>query len=410
MNTIEELIEEIRLGKMVILVDDEDRENEGDLIIAAEAVTPAVVNFMIREARGLLCLALSSSQITRLDLPLMVRDDQNRTPNKTAFTVSIEAADGVSTGISAADRAHTIQVAANPNSGPRDIVVPGHVFPIRAHEGGVLKRAGHTEASVDLARLAGLNPAAAICEVMNEDGTMARVPDLKIFAQKHGLKIGTIADLINYRLRKETLVREIAHARLPTHFGEGFVVRSFRNIIDSTEHLVLQKGDFEPGEPVLVRVHSECLTGDVFGSLRCDCGPQLRMAIELIEREGKGLLLYLRQEGRGIGLANKISAYALQDSGMDTVEANVHLGFPPDNRDYGIGAQILRLMGVHKLRLITNNPAKRAGLKGYGLEIVDRVPLLVTPNHANASYLSTKERKMGHLLKVETERPLDREM
>lgn len=398
MNTIPELIEDIRNGKMVILVDDEDRENEGDLVVAADFITPDIINFMATEARGLICLSLSSEQTERLGLPMMVKDEQNYSPNKTAFTVSIEAAHGVSTGISAADRAHTVRVASNPQAKPSDIIVPGHVFPIRAKAGGVLKRAGHTEGSVDLSVLAGLNPAAVICEVMNPDGTMARVPDLKKFAQKHGLKIGTIVDLIRYRVQNETHVHEAATAKLPSSFGENFTVRAFTNSLDNCEHLILQMGEINPDEPVLVRVHSECMTGDVFGSQRCDCGPQLHKAMEMIAKEGKGVILYLRQEGRGIGLANKIRAYQLQDQGMDTVEANLHLGFPMDSRDYGIGAQILRSIGVRKLRLMTNNPAKRVGLKGYGLEIVDRVPLIIAANQNNLGYLRAKREKMGHLL------------
>lgn len=405
MNTIPELIEDIRNGKMVILVDDEDRENEGDLVVAADFITPELVNFMAIEARGLICLSLAQPQIERLGIPLMVKEDQNFTPHKTAFTVSIEAAHGVSTGISTADRAHTIRVASNPAAKPSDIIVPGHIFPIRAKPGGVLKRAGHTEGSVDLARLAGLNHAAVICEVMNADGSMARLPDLREFAKKHGLKIGTIVDLIRYRVQTETLVTEIAHARLPNAFGEGFTVRAFSNCLDSCEHLVLQMGDITAtaspngahAEPVLVRVHSECMTGDVFGSQRCDCGPQLQKSMQMIAAEGRGVLLYLRQEGRGIGLANKIKAYQLQDQGMDTVEANLHLGFPMDSRDYGIGAQILRAIGVRKIRLLTNNPAKRVGLKGYGLEIVERVPLVIGANQNNAGYLKVKRDKMGHL-------------
>lgn len=406
MNTIEELIEDIRNGNMVILVDDEDRENEGDLVLAAQFVTPDAINFMAQEARGLICLALAPEQVERLGLPLMVKEEQNFTPHKTAFTVSIEAASGVSTGISAADRAHTIRVASNPNAKPSDIVVPGHVFPIRAKPGGVLKRAGHTEGSVDLAKLAGLTPAAVICEVMNPDGTMARLPDLMKFAEKHGLKVGTIVDLIEYRIRNETLVSEVAQARLPNIFGEGFKIRAFTNSIDNAEHVVLQLGEIDPAEPTLVRVHSECMTGDVFGSQRCDCGPQLHKAMELIAKEGKGVILYLRQEGRGIGLANKIRAYALQDQGMDTVEANLHLGFPMDNRNYGIGAQILRAIGVRKIRLMTNNPAKRVGLKGYGLEIVERVPLIVGANRNNIGYLRVKRDKMGHLFDAEPEASL----
>lgn len=402
MNTIEELIIDIKNGKMVVLVDDEDRENEGDLVLAAECVTPEAINFMTKEARGLVCLALISEQIDRLGLPLMVREEFNLTPNKTAFTVSVEAAHGVTTGISAADRAHTIRVASNPHSTPSDIVVPGHIFPIKAKTGGVLKRAGHTEASVDLAKLAGKQPAAVICEVMNEDGSMARVNDLLNFSKKHQIKIGTIADLITYRLKTETLVTEVASAKLPNVFGSDFQIRGFRNLVDGSEHIVLQKGPIDPSIPTLVRVHSECLTGDVFGSLRCDCGLQLKKALNMIEETGSGVLLYLKQEGRGIGLLNKISAYSLQDHGMDTVEANLHLGFPPDSRDYGIGAQILRNIGVRRLKILTNNPSKRAGLKGYGLEIVERIPLLVEPNKINLSYLSVKEKKMGHLLKIDS--------
>lgn len=398
MNTIADLIEDIRNGKMVILVDDEDRENEGDLVIAADFITPQIVNFMASEARGLICLALAPEQIDRLGLPMMVKDESNFSPNKTAFTVSIEASTGVSTGISAADRAHTIRVASSPQAKPGDIIMPGHVFPIRAKPGGVLKRAGHTEGSVDLARMAGLNAAAVICEVMRPDGTMARVTDLRAFAEKHDLKIGTIVDLIRYRVQNETFVEELAKAHLPNSFGTDFIVRAFKNTLDDAEHLVIQKGEISPDEPVLVRVHSECMTGDVFGSTRCDCGPQLHKALETIEKEGRGLVLYLRQEGRGIGLANKIRAYHLQDQGMDTVEANIHLGFPTDSRDYGIGAQILRAVGVRKIKLMTNNPSKRVGLKGYGLEIVDRVPLIIASNKHNESYLRTKRDKLGHWL------------
>jgi 3,4-dihydroxy 2-butanone 4-phosphate synthase/GTP cyclohydrolase II len=400
MNSISEIIEDIKAGKMVILVDDEDRENEGDIILAADFVTTEKINFMSKEARGLVCLSMTSEQIEKLQLPLMVKDDQNQSPNKTAFTVSIEASQGISTGISAADRALTVKVAANPDAKPADIITPGHIFPIRAQTGGVLKRAGHTEASVDLARLAGLHPAAVICEVMNDDGSMARVPELKVFAQKHNIKIGTIEDLIEYRMNHETLIKEEAHAHLPNTFGEGFEVRVFKSVVDDLEHVALTKGNISSGEPVLVRVHSECMTGDVFGSLRCDCGPQLHKALEMINEEGKGVLLYLRQEGRGIGLINKIKAYELQENGMDTVEANHHLGFKADNRNYGIGAQILRALGVSKMRLMTNNPAKRIGLKGYGLEIVEEVALEITPSKDNIDYLKTKKEKMGHRLTV----------
>ncbi len=398
MNTIQELIEDIRSGKMVVLVDDEDRENEGDLVLAADFVTPETINFMAKEARGLICLSLTREQIERLQLPLMVREDSNFSPNKTAFTVSIEASKGVSTGISAADRAHTIRVASRADAKPSDVITPGHIFPIRAKDGGVLKRAGHTEGSIDLCRLAGLSSAAVICEVMNEDGTMARVGDLKAFAQKHDLKIGTIVDLIKYRLENESLVEEVAHAKLPNRFGEDFEVRAFRSVLDGTEHLVMQMGDISGAQsPCLVRVHSECMTGDVFGSTRCDCGPQLHKAMEMITKEGRGVILYLRQEGRGIGLVNKIRAYALQDKGLDTVEANLHLGFPPDARDYGIGAQILRAIGLKQIRLLTNNPAKRIGLKGYGIEVAGRVPLVVEKHKNNAAYLEVKREKMGHV-------------
>lgn len=398
MNTTEQLVEDIRCGKMVVLIDDEDRENEGDLVLSADFVTPETINFMAKEARGLICLSLTHEQIERLQLPLMVREETNFSPNKTAFTVSIEAAKGVSTGISAADRAHTIRIASRLDAKPSDVITPGHIFPIRAKAGGVLKRAGHTEGSIDLCRLAGLSPAAVICEVMNDDGTMARVGDLKTFAKKHGLKIGTIVDLIKYRLENESLVEEVAHAKLPNRFGEDFEVRAFRSVLDGTEHLVMQVGDISKGDQAcLVRVHSECMTGDVFGSTRCDCGPQLHKAMEMISREGRGVILYLRQEGRGIGLVNKIRAYSLQDKGLDTVEANVHLGFPPDARDYGIGAQILRAIGLKKIRLLTNNPAKRVGLKGYGIEVVGRVPLVAESHKNNAAYLDVKRDKMGHV-------------
>ena len=396
MNSIEEIVEDIKLGKMVILIDDEDRENEGDLILAADFVTPEKINFMSREARGLICLSLTSEQIDKLQIPLMVKDDQNLSPNKTAFTVSIEAREGISTGISAHDRSRTVQVAASPEAKPMDIITPGHIFPIRGQTGGVLKRAGHTEASIDLARMAGLNPAAVICEVMNDDGSMARTPDLMLFAKKHNIKIGTIVDLIEYRMKHETLIHEEASAQLPNIYGDGFQVRVFKSLVNGLEHVALVKGEISKDDPVLVRVHSECMTGDVFGSLRCDCGPQLHKALDMINKEGKGVLLYLRQEGRGIGLVNKIKAYELQEKGMDTVEANAHLGFKPDQRDYGIGAQILRALNVTKMRLMTNNPSKKVGLRGYGLELVEQVALETAPSKENLKYLRTKKEKMGH--------------
>lgn len=396
MNSIQDIVDDIKLGKMVILIDDEDRENEGDLILAADFVTPEKINFMSREARGLICLSLTSEQIERLQIPLMVKDDLNLSPNKTAFTVSIEASEGISTGISAYDRSKTIEVAANPNARPADIITPGHIFPIRGQKGGVLKRAGHTEASIDLARMAGLNPAAVICEVMNEDGSMARTPDLIKFALKHNIKIGTIVDLIEFRMKNETLILEEARAELPNIYGDGFEVRIFKSLVNGLEHVALIKGEISQDDPILVRVHSECMTGDVFGSLRCDCGPQLHKALDMINKAGKGVLLYLRQEGRGIGLVNKIKAYALQETGMDTVEANTHLGFKPDQRDYGIGAQILRALNIKKMKLMTNNPSKRVGLKGYGLEVVEQVPLETKPSKENLKYLKTKKEKMGH--------------
>lgn len=394
---IEEVLEDLRQGKMIILVDDEDRENEGDLTIAAEKVTPEAINFMAKYGRGLICLALHPDIVERLRLQPMVSTNTSRF--QTAFLTSIEARHGVTTGISAYDRAHTILTAIKDDAKPEDLVSPGHVFPLRARRGGVLFRAGQTEGSVDLARLAGLKPAAVICEIMKDDGTMARMPDLEIFAQEHGLKIATIADVIAYRLRKETFVHKVAQTVLPTPYGE-FQAIGFVNEIDNYEHVALVKGDVSTEEPVLVRVHSQCLTGDVFGSFRCDCGEQLRKAMELINQEGRGVILYLRQEGRGIGLANKLRAYELQDKGMDTVEANEHLGFEPDLRDYGVGAQMLVSLGVKKMRLMTNNPKKIKGLEGYGLEVVERVPLEIIPRRENERYLMTKCEKLGHIMSV----------
>ena len=393
--TVEQAVEEFRRGRMVILVDDEDRENEGDLAIAAEKVTPDSINFMARHGRGLVCLALTEERCDALDLPPMVRE--NSSPFGTAFTVSIEARGKVTTGISAADRAATIRTAVDPATRPIDLLRPGHVFPLRARRGGVLKRAGQTEASVDLASLAGLEPAAVICEIMNEDGTMARVPDLTIFARQHGLPILTVAELIRYRLSHETIVRKVAAPRLPSRWGE-LVIHAYRSDATGEEHLALTLGDVAGGEPVLVRVHSQCLTGDIFGSTRCDCGPQLELALERIHEAGRGVLLYLLQEGRGIGLLNKLLAYELQDAGHDTVEANERLGFQPDQRSYGVGAQILRDLGIQRMRLMTNNPSKYIALSGYGLEIVERVPLEIPPNDASRDYLRTKRDKLGHLL------------
>ena len=394
---IEDVLEDLKQGKMIILVDDEDRENEGDLTMAAEMVTPEAINFMARYGRGLICLSLDHTIVERLQLPLMV--SENRSPYKTAFTVSIEARQGVTTGISAADRARTILTAVADDSGPDDLVQPGHVFPLRARRGGVLFRTGQTEGSVDLARLAGLKPAGVICEVMNEDGTMARMPDLERFAEEHGLKIATVADVIEYRMRNESFVHEAAETVLPTPFGE-FRAVAFVNDIDDYEHMALIKGEIDPDKEVLVRVHSQCLTGDVFGSYRCDCGSQLEKAMERVQQEGLGVILYLQQEGRGIGLANKLKAYALQDQGRDTVEANEELGFKADLRDYGVGAQILVALGVRKMRLMTNNPKKLKGLEGYGLEVTGREPLECEPRPENVKYLMTKCQKLGHMMKI----------
>ena len=392
--TVEEAIEEIAAGRMVVVVDDEDRENEGDLVMAAEFVTPEAINFMATNARGWICLALAPERCDELGLELMAA--KNETPHQTPFTVTIEAREGVTTGISAADRAHTIRVAADPANGPEAIVKGGHVNPLKAKAGGVLERTGHTEASVDLARLAGLTPAGVICEIMNEDGSMARVDDLVGYCAEHGLKMLTIADLIAYRRNHERLVERVVSTSMPTAFGD-FTVVGYRSLVDDKHHVALVKGDVDGREDVLVRVHSECLTGDILGSLRCDCGPQLQAAMQAVAREGRGVVLYLRgHEGRGIGLLHKLQAYQLQDSGRDTVDANLDLGLPADARDYGIGAQILSDLGVRSMRLLSNNPAKRAGLEGYGLSIAERVPLVVAPNAHNERYLATKAERMGH--------------
>jgi 3,4-dihydroxy 2-butanone 4-phosphate synthase/GTP cyclohydrolase II len=399
MASVEAAVEDIAAGKIVILVDDADRENEGDLCIAAEKVTPEAINFMAKFGRGLICLSLTEEVLDQLNLSMMVPDHENTSGFGTAFTVSIEARHGVTTGISAADRARTVQAATAGDAKPNDLVRPGHVFPLRAREGGVLRRAGQTEGSVDLARLAGLKPAGVICEVMNDDGSMARMNDLLEFGREHDIKIVSIADLIQYRLRTEKLVWRAAEATMPVAAGGEFRALVYENAIDHVDHVALVKGEIDGDIPVLVRVHSECLTGDAFGSIRCDCGEQLDAALRMIDAEGSGVLLYMRQEGRGIGLKNKIKAYGLQDSeGLDTVEANERLGFPADMRDYGVGAQILSDLGVNKMRMITNNPGKRAGIEGYGLSIVERVPLEIVPNEKNLEYLRTKKEKLGHVL------------
>jgi 3,4-dihydroxy 2-butanone 4-phosphate synthase/GTP cyclohydrolase II len=394
----EEAIKEIRAGRMVILVDDEDRENEGDLTMAAEAMTPEAINFMAKYGRGLICLSMTGEKIDSLNLPLMV--EQNTSKYQTGFTVSIEARCGVTTGISAADRATTILTAVADEAQPTDLVKPGHVFPLRGRNGGVIVRAGQTEGSIDLSRLAGLKPAGVICEIMDEDGTMARMPALEKFSEKHGIGICTIADLIEYRMRTESFVKRVAETVIPTSIAGEFKAIVYENAVDDLLHIAMVKGHIDPEKPVLVRVHSECLTGDIFASLRCDCGDQLQTAMEMIDQENAGVLLYIRQEGRGIGLVNKIKAYALQDQGLDTVEANESLGFEPDLRNYGIGAQILVDLGVKKMRLLTNNPKKMVGLEGYGLRLIEQIDIETEPNEYNRNYLECKKLKMGHLLNV----------
>ena len=404
--TIEEAIDEIRRGRMVVVCDDESRENEGDLTLAAQFATPEAINFMAKEGRGLICLSLTAERCGELGLNLMAA--KNEAPLQTAFTVSVEARRGVTTGISAADRAHTVQVAIDPKSEPEDLVQPGHVFPLKAKDGGVLERAGQTEAAVDLARLAGLNPAGVICEIMNDDGTMARVPDLVPYCERHGLKMITVADLIAYRRRTEQLVERVVATNLPTSFGE-FTAVGYRSLLDDKHHVAMVKGEVAGAEDVLVRVHSECLTGDVFHSLRCDCGQQLEAALAMIEREGRGVLLYLSQEGRGIGLLNKLRAYRLQEDGLDTVDANLKLGLPADLRDYGIGAQILVDLGLSRIRILTNNPKKIHGLEGYGLSVAEQVPIQAVPNPHNEEYLNAKRDKLGHVLHHQG-LPLDEEL
>jgi len=398
--SVEDAIKEIRSGKMVILVDDEDRENEGDLTMAAEAVTPEAINFMAKYGRGLICLAMTPDRIEALNLPMMVSNNTSRF--QTGFTVSIEARHGVTTGISAADRATTIQAAIADDAKPEDLVRPGHVFPLRARRGGVIVRTGQTEGSVDLARLAGLKPAAVICEIMDEDGTMARMPSLEKFSEEHGIGICTIEALIEYRMRTESFVHKAVEATVPTAHAGEFKVIVYENDMEDLQHIALIKGEIDPEKPILVRVHSECLTGDIFGSMRCDCGDQLHKSMQMMNEEGTGVLLYVRQEGRGIGLVNKLKAYVLQDQGYDTVEANEKLGFKADLRDYGIGAQVLADLGVRKMRLITNNPKKIVGLEGYGLSVVEQVPIQIEANDFNRCYLECKRLKMGHYLNVDT--------
>ncbi len=395
-STIKEAIEDIKNGKMVILCDNEDRENEGDLTMAAEKITPEAVNFMAKYGRGLICLSLTEEHVEKLKIPLMVED--NTSAFQTAFTISIDAKEGTTTGISAEDRSITILTAIADDVKPEDLARPGHIFPLRSKEGGVLCRTGQTEGSVDLARLAGLKPAGVICEIMNDDGTMARMPDLKVFAKEHDLKIITVADLITYRLQFESLVNRVVTTVIPTMYGGEFKSIIYENLIDNNQHIALVKGEWNEEDEVLVRVHSECLTGDALGSERCDCGDQLHAAMAKIEEEGRGVVVYMRQEGRGIGFLNKMKAYALQDEGKDTVEANEALGFEPDLRDYGVGAQIIRDLGIRKMRLMTNNPKKIVGLEGYGLIVSDRVSIEIEPNRRNVRYLRTKQKKLGHIL------------
>jgi len=398
--TIPEALDDLRTGEMIVVVDDEDRENEGDLVLAAEKVTPEAINFMTLHGRGLICVALPAERLEALRIPMMTSSGTNTSRFETAFTVSVDARHGTTTGISAYDRAATVRALADPATNPEDLVMPGHIFPLRARDGGVLVRAGHTEAAVDLARLVGLSPAGVVCEILNEDGSMARLPQLETFAATHGLKIISIAGLIAHRRRHEKLVSCVAQAHLPTRHGE-FAIQAYEDAVTGRHHLALVMGDVNDGRPVLVRVHSECLTGEVFGSRRCDCGPQLDQAMAIIGAEGRGVVLYMRQEGRGIGLCNKLRAYALQEQGLDTVEANEQLGFPADLRDYGTGAQILADLGLHELLLLTNNPRKVVGLEGYGMQVVERVPLVIPPTPENRAYLLTKQEKLGHLLEVE---------